>query len=275
MNSILAHIESNVDDKTATVMQMLNHVQTKDKLLILVEGEDDESFYGNYLDASKVFLYALNGCQYFVNVLHILNPRFKRRLAAIKDADFDHLNGICYEYDNLFLTDFHDYEMLIMSSERVAKVASEYGLDDQSAASVYDVVVNNISNFSFVKWHNSRRASGVKGISFNKSKAIHHFGKSVSESVDILRPLQDEDVNIDVDGIMALKNDNTDVEIRQLINGHDFCQIIPKVIKDIKKVNIRNKDIPVKLVSFFSKSDFSKTRLAQSMNHEYPDILRP
>lgn len=276
MNSILANIESNEDDKTAEVRNMLNHYDTVNKILILVEGDDDVIFYSNYLDTEKVFLYQLKGCRYFAKVLGNLNPRYVNRLAAIKDADFDHLNGISPSIQNLFLTDTHDFEMLMISPHSVTDLASQYGLKNElahHANHIYTDVVHNLSNLSYIKWHNSMRDENEKGICFNKSKAIHHYGKSIRESLEILQPFQDDDVIMDEDAIEALKSNNPDAEISQLINGHDFCELIPKAIKDVRMTNIRNNDIPVKLLALYPSAAFSSTNLALSLERLYPGIV--
>lgn len=276
MNSILANIESNEDDKTAEVRNMLNHYDTVNKILILVEGDDDVSFYSNYLDAERVYLYQLQGCRYFAKVLGNLNPRYVDRLAAIKDADFDHLNGISQNITNLFLTDTHDFEMLMITPDSVADIASQYGLKNElahHARHIFDDVVYNLLNFSYIKWHNSMRAENSKGICFNKSKAIHHYGKSIRESVRILQTLQDDDVILNEDAIEMFKVSNPNVEVGQLINGHDFCELIPKAIKDIRMTNIRNNDIPVKLQALYPPSAFCSTNLALSLERSYPGIV--
>lgn len=273
MNSIQAFVLDNPEDKVSEVVQILNHEDTGDKVVVLVEGDDDESFYEDFLDAGKAYLYGMNGCEHFLHILDSLNPNYPGKIAVIKDADFDHLNRTAYGYSNLFLTDQHDYEMMLVNPDRVRRIAKEYGLDDNDAGSIYDSIVNNISNYSFIKWHNSRRGVMDKGINFRTSKAIHHYGNSIEESLNMLRPLQNPDVVLDQAAIETLKQANLDVDRRQLINGHDFCDLIPKAIKDIKMRNIKNKDIPIKLAKNYSRIDFLTTRLANSLDAKYPGIV--
>lgn len=272
MNSIQAFLDSHSENKVSEVRLVLNHGQTGRRILVLVEGADDEAFYQAYLNTQKVFVYALNGCEHFNRILTELNPHYPGRFLVIKDADFDHLNGITYTYPNLLLTDQHDYEMMMMTPDRVKKVAKEYGIDDENAARIYEKIVNNISNFSYIKWYNSKRNEGTKGINFKSAKAVNYYGKSIEEAVNLLRPSQNPEVILDPVAIESLKLANEHIDRRQLINGHDFCELIPKAIKDIKRQNIRNKDIPSKLISYFSTSDFLHTHLAASLERLIPGV---
>lgn len=273
INSIQEFIGENPDDKVSEVVQTLNHEDTGDRILILVEGDDDEVFYGDYLNSQKAYIYGMNGCEHFVHILNTLNPLYPGELAVIKDADFDHLNNTTYSHDNLFLTDKHDYEMMLVSPNRVKLIAMEYGIDAADAERIYDRIVANISDYSYIKWHNSRRGPGIPGINFRTSKAVHHYGKTIDESLNILRPYQHDAVNLNLADIESLKRSNIGVDKCQLVNGHDFCELIPKAIKDIKMRNIRNKDIPVKLRSHYSRADFLSTILANSLDAKFPGIV--
>lgn len=274
MNSIYSYSIGHLPDKVSEVRSMLNHPNTRNKILTLVEGDDDEDFYGRYLDKGKVFLYRLNGCYYFEKILDNINPKFQNRLAVIKDADFDHLNGIYYTHTNMFLTDKHDYEMMMISQELVTKVAQSYGLTNEEANHIYPLISSGLINYSFIKWHNSRRASGENGISFKKTKAIHHFCKSIPDSVGILQPQQSSDFVINISAIENLKANNPDVDVHQLHNGHDFCELIPMAIKNIKKINIKNKDIPKKLRDLYTLDQFRTTSLASTLESAYPGIIK-
>ena len=273
MNSIQAYLQANPVTKVAEVRQVLNHNLTGNKVLLLVEGVDDEAFYQSYLNTGMVYVYALYGCEHFQNILHTFNPLYPGKLLVIKDADFDHLNGITYAFSNLFLTDQHDYEMMMVTPDRVKYVAEEYGLSDTDAAGIYDCVVDNISDYSYIKWHNSRRRTTEMGINFKATKAVRHYGMTISESLDILRPVQHQGVVLDQGAIETLKNSNIRADRRQLINGHDFCKMIPKAIKDIKMKNIKDKDIPQKLKSHYTKADFSATHLANSLETILPGVV--
>ena len=273
MNSIQAFMDSHSGSKVSEVIQVLNHPQTGSRILVLVEGVDDEAFYNLYLDTGKVYVYALNGCEYFIEILTALNPLYINRFLIIKDADFDHINHTTYTHSNLFLTDHHDYEMMMVTPDRVKEVGKDYGLDDLNAAAIYERIVNNISDFSFIKWYNSKRDEGVPGMNFKSSKALHHYGKTIEESLNLLSPTQNPAVVLDKDAIESFKLANIQADRRQLINGHDFCELIPKVIKDTRMQNIKNKDIPAKLISHYSKADFWATHLSSSLEEAIPGVV--
>lgn len=272
-NSIQSFVLANPADKISEVERIINHNDIGEKTVLLVEGDDDETFYSKYLDTDHVYIYGMNGCEHFVKILDELDHRYPGKLAVIKDADFDHLNSITYSHTNLFLTDQHDYEMMIVSPDRVIAIATDYGLSADEASGIYDAIMDNISNYSFIKWHNSKREEDEKGINFRSSKAIHHYGKTIEDSLEILRPTQHPEVTLDPVGINILIESNPDVDKRQLINGHDFCELIPKAIKDIRVTNIKNRDIPTKLIALYSTDDFSSTSLARALDSTFPGMV--
>ena len=67
------------------------------------------------LDKNAVRIYPDCNCEKHVLILDELNGIYGSRLLAIKDADFDRLEGQQYSYSNLLLTDTHDMEGMIVA----------------------------------------------------------------------------------------------------------------------------------------------------------------
>ncbi|WP_026667670.1 DUF4435 domain-containing protein [Butyrivibrio sp. AE2005] len=84
---------------------------------LLVEGESDEKFFENILDCEKCIVKNLKGKEKVIEYIKEKNKYNQKGYLGIVDADFDHITGKIKSIDNLIFTDFHDIEMLILSSK--------------------------------------------------------------------------------------------------------------------------------------------------------------
>lgn len=83
---------------------------------LIVEGESDESFFENILDCSKCKVVNLKGKENVKEFIEKQNKANKKGYLGIVDADFEHIDGYEKTVNNVILTDVHDIEMMIFSS---------------------------------------------------------------------------------------------------------------------------------------------------------------
>lgn len=84
---------------------------------LIVEGDTDEHFFENILDCDKCKVVNL-GCKDNVkDYIKEQNQAHRKGYLGIVDADFEHITKYEEKPDNIILTDVHDIEMLILSSE--------------------------------------------------------------------------------------------------------------------------------------------------------------
>ena len=102
------------DAKVADVKALFDTHVNDGKVVLVVEGPDDKEVYEKVTDAASVCIYVDCNCEKHFVILDALNSRYARRLLAIKDADFDRLEGKRHSYPNLVLTDTHDMEGMIV-----------------------------------------------------------------------------------------------------------------------------------------------------------------
>ena len=279
MNSIQEEIEKHPVDKIAEVKQAYNSSLRDYRVMILVEGEDDENFYRNYADDSNVYVYAMMGCDWMQPTLQALNPRYKNKLAAIKDADFDRLNKNLPSLSNLFLTDEHDHEMMCVSKEKSAEIAEHYKVDKTTAQDIHLEIITNITPFSEVKWYCSMAREYYKlfegndspggvatKVSFKKCKAANHYGLNREENISRINLRQAVNWSIlnskDIERFLSRR---AKPDHRQLINGHDYCGSLGEAIRRIKSRTIGKKEIPSLFRKKFTLTEFLSTDLATSL----------
>ncbi|CDD48665.1 conserved domain protein [Bacteroides sp. CAG:875] len=91
------------------------------KVLIMVEGKDDKTFYFKFFNPSQSELKTCKGCRKLKDVYTSIRNSLTIECIAIKDSDFDRLNHIRPIDENFFYTDCHDYEMMCLADEQVKK----------------------------------------------------------------------------------------------------------------------------------------------------------
>lgn len=156
MNSIEQY--DNGSSIVEEIRLMLNHNISEDRLLILCEDMSDCKCYKEAFISGKVLFHQTKGCGDYQDILCDL-CEFGNRFIILKDADFDNLDCKHYRYDNIFLTDTHDIETMLLLNERIkAKIADVvianelYGV--KKIDELLNKAINYISNISYVKWLN-------------------------------------------------------------------------------------------------------------------------
>lgn len=235
--------------KVAELSLLLSNDANKDKCVLLVEGPDDRKFYSFYTDDKHVVLDVQEGCGLIPSILSLLatGSPYKDRIIGIKDADFDHIKGVVNSLDTLFVTDTHDWETMTMTEDCEAKVSIE--VIDEKYDHVFDIVMSDISNYSYLKLFNDVEICG-KGLD-----GIRFKGFPISRIYDGLNPCSIESCLQEVKNygnnvslnhfpqpidITAFKQKYSQVELIQITCGHDiihslvckFASILRKQPKD-------------------------------------------
>lgn len=104
--------------RAGSAMKMRNEYQTQFGIqyYLIVEGESDEHFFENILDCSKCKVMNLEGKAEVKKFIEEQNRANRKGYLGIVDADFEHIAGYEDKVKNVILTDVHDMEMLMLSS---------------------------------------------------------------------------------------------------------------------------------------------------------------
>ena len=267
MNTVIASQTSNT--VTTRIKMILAHPIYKSRVIVVVEGKDDKKVYGRLFDKEKVEIYPLGGCCHYKSLLSSLNSEYYPRLAVIKDADFDHIVGYEYEFPNLFRTDTHDAETMMMTDTfyELFKIEFLDGDDDvlTEMMKVHDEmmplswlklackVLNKKVNFGTFSLFNF-----YKGETFVDIDSCRNVLNKIPENVSIGVPTDSE-----IDGI---KNKYSAVDKNILNNGHDICNGFAYKYKALGKKNEINTDVLEKVLrTAFTIKQFKETKLYSDM----------
>ena len=135
----------------ASVRQLFQKATIKRKVIALIEGPDDKDCYGHLFSSSRVYLLPLN-IRFHEYVVRSLESVYPTNLISIKDADFCHANNVKTEHQNMFHTDAHDLETMMLMGDNLVALAVDFpGLADDIDEKK---ICNTLLKYSYMKWYN-------------------------------------------------------------------------------------------------------------------------
>lgn len=235
----------------------------KNKVWILVEGIDDIKIYSKFFITDKVKFKEVPGaCEKIGPIVDILIKE-TRQVIGIKDADFLRLNKTMATSKNIFITDYHDIEMMIIScDDPLRNLYYEYP-SKENAIEIREKILNVASFLGYTRWFNDLNHiqilfSGLalgpfydENCNFKKEEYIQELNKRSAEKKQ----------EITIDEISSFIKEKDPTDLYQLCNGHDVCILFAlHISKNISK-KINNKDFEKYLRISYRKEDFLSTHL--------------
>lgn len=202
------------DAKVADVKSLFDTHVNDGKVILVVEGSDDKEVYEKVMDATAVCFYPDGNCEKHFVILNALNGRYGNRLLAIKDADFDRLNGKRHPYSNLVLTDTHDMEGMIVG----ASLSELQGEDaDRCQGIDLDVVYSELEDISYLKWFNHTNHCGINFSNVTLDLDLNaYFSACVANTDNVVR--------VTLADLFAFKAVHQGASGKELCNGHDIFE---------------------------------------------------
>ena len=249
----------------------LSHPMYKSRVLVVVEGNDDKKVYGRMFEKNLVDVYPLGSCNNFDLLLKTLNAKFYPRLAVIKDADFEHIIGYEYTYPNLFRTDTHDAETMMMTDEFYESFKMEFLDGDDKLLMQMRSVHDEMLPLSWLKLACKDLSKQINFGSFSTYKFYQGAAPAdIGKITNVLNKIPDNVINgVPTDTeIKTVKKKYGAVDKMQLNNGHDLCNGFAYKYKAIKgRNNELNVDSLEKVLrTAFTMAQFVHTKLYVDMN---------
>jgi hypothetical protein len=209
--------------------------------IIIVEGDTDLRVYQRFVDEKRCRLVPGNGRPNTIGSLSILENAHLKGILAIIDADFWKLDGVKPSSSNLVLTDTHDLETMILSSNALDKVLSEFGSTakiGRLGKPVRTLLLEAASPIGFFRWLSSPTKDNLflrfKGLNFDG------FLNKRTLEVDLHKLIKQVEANtpgciIDLGGttvnIQKLKAMGHD--LWQVCSGHDMTEILTMGLRSL------------------------------------------
>lgn len=242
----------------------------ENKVLIVIEGKDDKVVYKKLFDEDAAVLYPTLGCYHFEEILKSLNPKYADRMIVIKDADFDILNHKMPKYDNMFLTDGHDIEMMIFDDEFEDFLRVRFFDDDD--VDIFSKVEKEIRHISYIKWYNHNKSCNLNVEPIKPCRPLYNGEAEIAIS-DILTHLYRARDNagrtkVSESDIVGFENDNCTDDYMNLTNGHDLCEGVTHKIIYEQSINHRGRKPTCKGIDDMARAAYSREKFQHTNLHK-------
>lgn len=224
-------------DKLNELRLDISHPNSKGRNFILVEGRSDIRLFRKFFDFDKCKVENIPGGHIKLEECVSNLVKIYPLIIGVRDADFIHLSNEEYLKTNMFLTDFHDIEMMMLAQEVVlnALVFEFTDYPKEKHLQFKDDIMKSIEMVSYLKWLNDKEnleltfSVGFQDlVSFTNLKIdfTQYLQRVISKSANA--KIKDEKVI--EQKIRALIKSKPD--LMQLTNGHDLLNTFAKYFRE-------------------------------------------
>lgn len=280
-NSVLDAIEPK--DEVAELKLLISGYHSCEKFAVLVEGKDDVLVYEKLFSEDKVEVCPTYGCSELVKLVDSLNQKgYGKFFIGIKDADYDLLNHVHHAWHNLFLTDTHDLETM-MIDEDITGIIMKENLDYMKMKNDEKVLDNKaflknvldiIKPLSYIRWYNDVNDCKInfgvcKIASMIKEDAALGYACCLKY---INKDSSNASISLTVNDFISFESSNSEnVDIMLLVRGHDMCEVMSVLLHQHdyydKNSKLNGAKIEKNIRLCYTKEKFKSTQLYTSLHN--------
>lgn len=274
-------------EESEDIDTLVSEFKMDKRATVLVEGETDVLLYEKFIDITICRLYPLQGKEKVMDIINSINKAGIERVCAIIDADLDYITGKKYT-NNIFITDGHDAETMMLLSNAFARVIKEYYQSKYCCDSneiiktrkklislalplaYLRLLSKNLSlNFAFKPVEDTSKCFPYSKFIEANNKKIEHL--AISKLIQIVCSYNNnqgagkdqQQMEIQLTELMKKK-----YEEKYILHGHDLMNIIALSLKYYGKSNKKNKvadDIETAFRLAYSIDYFKTTTLYSAL----------
>ena len=247
---------------------------------LIVEGQTaDLRVYKRLIDPEQVQVTPAHNKDNALAVLEILENTNFLGVVAIVDADFWQLEGVEPTSPNLFITDTHDLETMLLESPSLDKLLDEFGSEQKitnftvnSKMEVRQVLLAAARPIGYLRWVSQRSNLSLtfEGIVFSRFIDRDTLHVDISELIREVKnksrrhDLNESDLQDKIDELTDSKHNSWDI-----CCGHDLVGILSFGLYRVLGSNQRREVEPEVLEKFlrtgYESTYFLSTQLYQSL----------
>jgi 5S rRNA maturation endonuclease (ribonuclease M5) len=272
-------------DRIANSIRLLR--SDHEGVFLIVEGHSDKLIYERLVNKQEVRVTIASGKNNAIKALSILEKENFRRVVAVIDADFSRIEQQIPDSNNLFLTDEHDLEMMLIKSAAFDKLLKERGSEEKIAAFPKDIretllkLGQEIGKLRLLSLRNKLDLK-FEGLKFGKFIDKEKLNLSIDID-ELIRSIKNHSQKLSLDeqqikqDLSVISDENHDPW--QLCCGHDFISILAialwKVLGTRNANDVKKEDLERELRLAYELSYFYQTQIYQLMvnwqsnNHPY------
>ena len=231
------------------------------KMLLLVEYENDKRCYFKLFNHEKVEFRTTTGCNNMKRLFEAIQaydiPNF-----AIQDSDFARVCCKIPEEENYFVTDYHDHEMMCLSNNEIMSAVFE-NLAIPYDSALVSTTFDDLQMLSYFKWLNYHSHLNVNFKGYKPRGKAKAELRSFDAIYAVVKPQSPKCcVTITEGDVTAFVGNQTNRDIFEITNGHDFLDILSQNIEEKYNIHgITKESIRPIIYANFTFSRFVKTQL--------------
>lgn len=242
------------------------HPNTKNKVFILFEGDNDVRLYRKLYPQTNLKIEFLPSGKYFLEKgLQELSLLFKQ-IIGIRDADFAHLENQKPSLANLFFTDYHDTEMLMVASNvTFSAILHEFcNLPQAEHEKIRTKLLEAVQFISYFRWYNELNNlefsfEAKLGDIFDPKTFTIDSKKYITKIISQSPNAKIRDIDIILTQVANLKDENHDNF--QLCNGHDFMSVLALFLNTHNQEGLSGKRVSSHFRIAYHFSEYQQTKL--------------
>lgn len=242
------------------VRQLFQDVEIRKKVITLIEGPDDERCFKHLLATSKVYFHRIN-IRFHEKIVGDLILKYPTKLISIRDADFCRVNDNVPSRANMFHTDAHDLETMMLSSGDLVELTADYpglvnAIDKQALCKV-------LLDYSYMQWYNY---NGHKNLAFKElnTVSLYEHGILANPSVlfdEVCARSSVHSATFDEYKLFKQSHCVDDNLLLCITNGHDLMDCIYSEMHKAKKGNLPKAKVQKSFYENYTISMFQHTLL--------------
>jgi len=285
--------ENNIQEISKNPKVIANRVRqlrTQSKATILIfEGDIDQRFYNRFIDEESCLSFAPNGKGDAIHIFEILESADLDGVLFIVDADFDRLEGKYLDKNNLFLTDTHDLETMILKSRALEKLLTEYGsrqkikkITEAQNKNIRQILLDAGIKIGYLRWVNEKDNLSLKfeGIGFHEFIDENLLTLNLVQMIiTVQNKSQRRDIKVEDIQERLSQLSNPDHDSWDVCCGHDLVCILSFGLRKALGTNNANAVTPEHIeldlrlsyeeTFFFDTQLYKSLRVWENTNHPF------
>lgn len=257
----------------------------QDEVGVVVEAKTDELFFRKFFSKNTSF-FSTDGFSNLNDLMIKVNENSHTELIGIIDSDFRKITNENTEHNNVFMTDGHDIEMMMINSPAWIEILNfhvnreklkEFNLAKGVAFKNY--ILDLSKQIANVRYLNHIKNIGLVFRIFKNGKPdfidYHKFIKADDLSIDIEKMLTVIENKSSKQRLFANKPELKDelnkicqdrFNLTEFCNGHDIINILAHSFKkSINNKNVLGVDLENQFIIAYRYDDFKKSSLYTSL----------
>ncbi|WP_069997340.1 DUF4435 domain-containing protein [Cellulosilyticum sp. I15G10I2] len=207
------------------------------KGFILVEGITDYRLYSKFVDENMCELIIADSKSNVTQCIEICNREKAQGIIGIVDADFWRLEKEFPKYENLFLTDFHDLECMLINSPAYENILAEYAnrnkylrFEERKKKSLKHILLESGAKIGYLRWYSLQNNLGLKfsNLDFDKFVNAQELEIDMRKLIDSVlihskkqNGLNTQKILKDIENLITKQN-----SLWEVCCGHDLIELL-------------------------------------------------